>query len=306
MRSRYGGYAVEKSDPYAFRCEEPPRTGAVVWDNAYAWDDIEWQRNCSRVNALDAPWSIYEVQHGLNVALRARRTATAHSTTASVAHELADYVVEMGFTHVELMPVMEHPFTGSWGYQITGYFAPSSRYSTPQDFMYLVDHLHSRGVGVILDWVPSHFPSDEHGLAFFDGTHLYEHADPRQGFHPEWNSAIFNYGRAEVRNFLGSNALYWLKIYRADALRVDAVASMLYLDYGRKAGEWVPNIFGGHENLEARDFLKSLNEAIYRDHPGTQTIAEESHGMATGLPAGVSGRTGLRAEVEHGLDARHA
>ncbi len=193
-----------------------------------------------------------------------------------IAHQLADYVVDMGFTHVELMPVMEHPFFGSWGYQVTGYFAPSSRYGTPQDFMYLIEHMHRSGIGVILDWVPSHFPSDQHGLAFFDGTHLYEHADPRQGFHPEWNSSIFNYGRAEVRNFLGSNALYWLETYRADALRVDAVASMLYLDYGRKAGEWIPNPFGGHENLDARDFLKSLNQAIYRDHPGTQTIAEES------------------------------
>jgi 1,4-alpha-glucan branching enzyme len=274
VRSRYAGYAVEKSDPYAFRCEEPPRTGAVVWDNGYTWDDIEWQRNCGRVNALDAPWAIYEVH--LGSWKRVPEDGNRSLNYREVAHELADYVVEMGFTHVELMPIMEHPFFGSWGYQITGYFAPSSRYGTPQDFMYLVDHLHSRGIGVILDWVPSHFPSDQHGLAFFDGTHLYEHADPRQGYHPEWNSSIFNYGRAEVRNFLGSNALYWLQTYRADALRVDAVASMLYLDYGRKAGEWIPNPFGGHENLDARDFLKSLNEAIYRDYPGTQTIAEES------------------------------
>ncbi|HTB67342.1 MAG TPA: 1,4-alpha-glucan branching protein GlgB [Steroidobacteraceae bacterium] len=274
VRSRYAGYAVEKSDPYAFMCEEPPRTGAVVWDNSYEWQDIEWQRNCARVNALDAPWSIYEVH--LGSWRRVTEDGNRSLNYREVAHELADYVVEMGFTHVELMPVMEHPFFGSWGYQITGYFAPSSRYGTPQDFMYLIEHLHAMGIGVILDWVPSHFPSDQHGLSFFDGTHLYEHADPRQGFHPEWSSSIFNYGRAEVRNFLGSNALYWLQTYRADALRVDAVASMLYLDYGRKAGEWIPNTFGGHENLEARDFLKSLNEAIYRDHPGTQTIAEES------------------------------
>jgi 1,4-alpha-glucan branching enzyme len=274
IRSRYGGYAVEKSDPYAFRCEEPPRTGAVVWDNGYEWRDLEWQRDCRRVNALDAPWSIYEVH--LGSWRRVPADGNRSLNYREVAHELADYVVEMGFTHVELMPVMEHPFFGSWGYQITGYFAPSSRYGAPQDFMYLVEHMHRLGIGVILDWVPSHFPSDQHGLAFFDGTHLYEHADPRQGFHPEWNSSIFNYGRAEVRNFLGSNALYWLKTYHADALRVDAVASMLYLDYGRKAGEWVPNPFGGHENLDARDFLKSLNQAIYRDHPGTQTIAEES------------------------------
>ncbi|HUJ54273.1 MAG TPA: 1,4-alpha-glucan branching protein GlgB, partial [Steroidobacteraceae bacterium] len=189
---------------------------------------------------------------------------------------VADYVTELGFTHVELLPVMEHPFYGSWGYQVTGYFAPSARYGTPQDFMYFVDHLHQRGIGVILDWVPSHFPSDAHGLARFDGTHLYEHADPRQGFHPEWNSSIFNYGRAEVRNFLGSSALFWLDRYHIDALRVDAVASMLYLDYGRRAGEWIPNRYGGHENLDAVEFLKQLNLAVYRDHPATQTIAEES------------------------------
>jgi 1,4-alpha-glucan branching enzyme len=274
VRSRYGGYAVEKSDPYAFRCEEPPRTGAVVWDNAYEWQDLEWRSQCTRVNALDAPWSIYEVH--LGSWRRVPEDANRSLNYREVALELADYVIEMGFTHVELMPVMEHPFFGSWGYQITGYFAPSSRYGTPQDFMFLIEHLHRSGIGVILDWVPSHFPSDQHGLAFFDGTHLYEHADPRQGFHPEWNSSIFNYGRAEVRNFLGSNALYWLETYHADALRVDAVASMLYLDYGRKAGEWIPNPFGGHENLDARDFLKSLNQAIYRDQPGTQTIAEES------------------------------
>ena len=274
VRSRYGGYAVEKSDPYAFRCEEPPRTGAIVWDNGYQWHDGPWRRDCTRVNALDAPWSIYEVH--LGSWRRVPQDGNRSLNYREVAQQLADYAVEMGFTHVELLPVMEHPFFGSWGYQVTGYFAPSSRYGTPQDFMYLVDHLHSRGIGVILDWVPSHFPGDQHGLAFFDGTHLYEHADPRQGFHPEWNSAIFNYGRAEVRNFLGSNALYWLQTYHTDALRVDAVASMLYLDYGRKPGEWVANAFGGHENLAARDFLKSLNEAIYRDQPGTQTIAEES------------------------------
>ena len=197
-------------------------------------------------------------------------------TYRELAHAVADYVIDLGFTHVELMPVMEHPFYGSWGYQVTGYFAPSARYGTPQDFMYFVDHLHQRGIGVILDWVPSHFPSDAHGLARFDGTHLYEHADPRQGFHPEWNSSIFNYGRAEVRNFLASSALFWLDTYHIDALRVDAVASMLYLDYGRRAGEWIPNHFGGHENLDAVDFLKQLNTSVYRDHPDTQTIAEES------------------------------
>jgi 1,4-alpha-glucan branching enzyme len=217
---------------------------------------------------------VYEVHIG-----SWRRVPEEHDRSLNyreLAHALADYVSEMGFTHVELMPVMEHPFYGSWGYQITGYFAPSSRYGTPQDFMYFVDYLHRRGIGVILDWVPSHFPSDEHGLAYFDGTHLYEHADPRQGFHPEWNSSIFNYGRAEVRDFLGSNALFWLDKYHVDGLRVDAVASMLYLNYGRRAGEWIPNSYGGHENLDAVEFLKQLNLALYRDHADTQTIAEES------------------------------
>jgi 1,4-alpha-glucan branching enzyme len=252
----------------------PPRTASVVWDLSYEWDDDEWMKTRARANALDAPMSIYEVHLG-----SWRRVPEEHNrslTYRELAHSLGDYVTEMGFTHVELVPIMEHPFYGSWGYQVTGFFAPTSRYGTPQDFMYFVDHLHRRGIGVIMDWVPSHFPSDEHGLAYFDGTHLYEHADPRQGFHPEWNSAIFNYGRAEVRNFLASSALFWLDMYHIDALRVDAVASMLYLDYGRKAGEWIPNRFGGHENLEAVGFLKNLNLAVYRDHPDTQTIAEES------------------------------
>jgi len=274
VRSRYGRYAVEKADPFAFCTEVPPRTASVVCDLTYEWSDIEWQRDRTRANALDAPWSIYELHIG-----SWRRVQADNNRSLSyreMAHQLADYVVDMGFTHVELLPVMEHPFFGSWGYQVTSYFAPSSRFGSPQDLMYLVDHLHQRGIGVILDWVPSHFPSDEHGLAYFDGTHLYEHADPRQGYHPEWNSSVFNYGRAEVRNFLGSSALFWLGVYRADALRVDAVASMLYLDYGRREGEWVPNRFGGHENLHAVEFLKSLNEAVYRDHPAAQSIAEES------------------------------
>ena len=274
IHSRYGGYTVEKSDPYAFRTETPPRTASVVWDLHYDWHDAAWREQAARANALDAPWSIYEVHLG-----SWRRVPGQGNRSLSyreLAHALGDYATDMGFTHVELLPVMEHPFYGSWGYQVTGYFSPSSRYGTPQDFMYLVDHLHGLGLGVILDWVPSHFPGDEHGLAFFDGTHLYEHADPRQGHHPEWDSAIFNYGRAEVRNFLGSNALFWLDTYHVDALRVDAVASMLYLDYGRRTGEWIPNRHGGRENLEASDFLRTLNEAVYRDHPHTQTIAEES------------------------------
>jgi 1,4-alpha-glucan branching enzyme len=272
--SKHGGYRVQKSDPFAFHCEKSPRTASVVWDLSYEWGDGEWMGRRKGVNALNAPHSIYEVHLG-----SWRRKLEENNRSLSyreLAHALGDYVVDMGFTHVELMPVMEHPFYGSWGYQVTGYFAPSSRYGTPQDFMYFVDHLHRRGIAVILDWVPSHFPTDEHGLAYFDGTHLYEHADPRQGFHPEWNSSIFNYGRAEVRDFLGSSALFWLDKYHVDGLRVDAVASMLYLDYARGPGEWIPNTFGGRENLEAVAFLRSLNEAIYRDHPDVQVTAEES------------------------------
>ena len=273
VRSRLGGVG-EKADPYAFYAEQPPRTASRVWDLDYLWHDAEWLARRGAVNALCAPWSIYEVHHGSW--RRVPEEGDRALTYRELARQLADYVTELGFTHVELLPVMEHPFYGSWGYQVTGYFAPSSRYGTPQDFMYLIDYLHQRGIGVILDWVPSHFPTDAHGLSQFDGTHLYEHADPRQGFHPEWKSSIFNYGRAEVRNFLASNALFWLDVYHVDALRVDAVASMLYLDYGRRAGEWIPNRFGGHENLEAVEFLKQLNLAVYRDYPQAQTIAEES------------------------------
>jgi 1,4-alpha-glucan branching enzyme len=276
--SHNGGYTVNKADPYAFCAEVPPRTASVVWDLKYEWGDEEWMRRRARANSLDRPWAIYEMHLG-----SWRHVPEEHDrplTYRELAHAVGDYVTEMGFTHVELMPVMEHPFYGSWGYQVTGYFAPTSRYGTPQDFMYFVDHLHRRGIGVILDWVPSHFPADEHGLAYFDGTHLYEHADPRQGFHPEWSSSIFNYGRSEVRNFLASSALFWLDIYHVDALRVDAVASMLYLDYARRAGEWVPNCYGGHENLDAVEFLKQLNLAVYRDHPDTQTVAEESTAWA--------------------------
>src|SRR5690242_7463151 len=274
IASRHAGYSVDKADPFAFYAEVPPRTASVVWDLSYEWGDDEWMRTRARANALDAPISIYEVHLG-----SWRRVPEEHNrslTYRELAHALGDYCSDMGYTHVELVPVMEHPFYGSWGYQVTGYFAPTSRYGTPQDFMYFVDYLHRRGIGVIMDWVPSHFPSDEHGLAYFDGTHLYEHSDPRQGFHPEWNSSIFNYGRAEVRNFLASNALFWLDTYHIDGLRVDAVASMLYLDYGRKQGEWIPNRFGGNENLDAIEFLRFLNESIYRDFPDVQTIAEES------------------------------
>jgi 1,4-alpha-glucan branching enzyme len=272
--SRNAGYRVDKADPYAFRAEEAPRTGSVVWDLAYKWGDAAWMQARAKRNALEAPWSIYEVHLG-----SWRRSPDSPEKVLGyrdLAPQLADYVTRMGFTHVELLPIMEHPFYGSWGYQTTGYFAPSSRYGTPQDFMFLVDTLHQAGIGVILDWVPSHFPWDPHGLGFFDGSHLYEHADPRQGHHPDWASAIFNYGRNEVRAFLASSARFWLERYHADGLRVDAVASMLYLDYGRKQGEWIPNRYGGRENLEAIEFLRFLNESVYRDFPDVQTIAEES------------------------------
>jgi len=274
VASRHGGYVVEKADPFAFRSEVPPRTASKVWSLDYAWGDDAWMAQRAQVNALGAPISIYEVH--LGSWQRVPEEGQRFLTYRELAPRLANYVQEMGFTHIELMPVMEHPFYGSWGYQTTGYFAPSARFGTPQDFMYLVDTLHQAGIGVILDWVPSHFPTDEHGLGYFDGTWLFEHADPKRGFHPEWNSSIFNYDRHEVRAFLISNALFWLDKYHADGLRVDAVASILYLDYARQPGEWLPNEYGGKENIAAIEFLRALNEAVYRDHPDVQTIAEES------------------------------
>ena len=272
--SQHRGYRVEKADPLAFYDETPPKTASVVWGLDYSWGDQAWMQKRRERNALDAPISIYEVH--LGSWRRVPEQQNRPLTYREIAPLLAEYVQQMGFTHVEFLPVMEHPFYGSWGYQITGYFAPTSRYGTPQDFMYLIDYLHQREIGVILDWVPSHFPNDEHGLGYFDGTHLYEHEDPRQGIHPDWNSFIFNYSRNEVRSFLFSSAQFWLDKYHVDGLRVDAVASMLYLDYGRKAGEWVPNKYGGHENLEAISFLRRFNEAVYQENPGVQTIAEES------------------------------
>jgi len=270
--SHSAGHVGEKADPFAYYCESPPATGSRVWSLEYEWHDRDWMASRRARNALDAPISIYEMHPG-----SWRRKDGAFLGYRDLAHDLAEYVTRMGFTHVELLPVTEHPFYGSWGYQTTGYFAPSARYGTPQDFMYLVDYLHQHGIGVLLDWVPSHFPTDAHGLGFFDGTYLYEHADPKQGFHPEWNSSIFNYDRNEVRGFfLLSSALFWLDRYHIDGLRVDAVASMLYLDYGREEGEWVPNRYGGKENLGAIEFLRTMNEAVYRDHPDTVTIAEES------------------------------
>lgn len=274
IRSKQNDYSADKGDPFALRWETPPGTGSVVWDLEYAWNDDEWMRARHRANALDAPISIYEVHFG-----SWRRVPEEDNRSLSyreMAHYLPAYVKEMGYTHVEFLPIMEHPFYGSWGYQTVGYFAPTSRYGSPEDFMFLVDQLHQNGIGVILDWVPSHFPNDEHGLAYFDGTYLFEHMDPRQGYHPEWNSYIFNHGRNEVRGFLISNALFWLDNYHVDGFRVDAVASMLYLDYARKKGEWIPNRFGGRENLEAIEFLKKLNEVVYKEHPDVQMIAEES------------------------------
>jgi 1,4-alpha-glucan branching enzyme len=272
--SRFNDYRVDKTDPFSIFNEIPPKTASIVWNLDYQWSDQEWMTSRRQRNALDKPMAIYEMHVG-----SWRRVAEQSNRSLSyreLAPQLADYLERLGYTHVEFLPVMDHPFFGSWGYQITGYFAPSGNYGTPQDLMYLVDTLHQRGIGVILDWVPSHFPADEHGLAFFDGTHLYEHADPRQGYHPEWKSYIFNYGRKEIQSFLISNALFWLRSYHIDGFRVDAVASMLYLDYARKPGEWIPNQYGGRENIEAIGFLRRLNEEVYKNHSDVQTIAEES------------------------------
>lgn len=272
--SRHGGYRVDKADPFAWLQETPPRTGSVVWDLEYEWGDREWMGVRGERNALQAPISIYELH--LGSWMRDPAAPRRFLGYREIADRLVEHVQELGFTHVEFLPVMEHPFYGSWGYQTTGYFAPTSRYGTPQDLMFLIDRLHQNGIGVLLDWVPSHFPSDGHGLSYFDGTHLFEHADPRKGFHPDWDSLIFNYGRHEVRSFLLSSGMFWLDKYHVDGLRVDAVASMLYLDYSRKAGEWIPNEHGGRENLEAIEFLRRLNQEVYGHHPDAQTVAEES------------------------------
>ena len=272
--SKFNNYRVEKADPYARRSETPPKTASIIWEPEYEWNDKAWLDKRYKHNSLDSPISIYEVHIGSwkRVPEEGHRSLTYRE----IAPQLAEYVKSTGFTHVEFLPVMEHPFYGSWGYQITGYFSPTARYGAPEDFMYLVDVLHQNGIGVILDWVPSHFPGDEHGLIYFDGTHLYEHADPKKGFHPDWGSYIFNYSRNEVRAFLKSSAMYWFDHYHVDGVRVDAVASMLYLDYSRQSGEWIPNEFGGNENLPAIDFIKELNHSIYQHHPDVQTIAEES------------------------------
>lgn len=274
IRSRHNEYKVDKTDPFAFHTELSPQTASVVWDIRYGWNDSDWMKSRQKHNSLMAPVSIYEMHPGswMRVPEQGDRPLTYRET----AIRLVDYLLKTGFTHVEFLPITEHPFYGSWGYQCLGYFAPTSRYGVPQDFMYLVDLLHQNGIGIILDWVPSHFPSDEHGLGFFDGTHLFEHEDQRKGFHPDWKSFIFNYGRHEVQSFLISSALFWMDKYHIDGFRVDAVASMLYLNYSRKPGEWIPNEYGGVENIEAINFLRQFNEEVHLNYPDTFTIAEES------------------------------
>lgn len=273
IQSHHNDIKTEKADPYARRSEHPPMTASIVWDDNYKWKDAAWMKKRKKHNALDAPYSVYEVHLG---SWKRHVEEDRFLSYYELADDLVQYVKEMNFTHVELMPIMEYPYDPSWGYQITGYFAPTSRFGYPEEFKYLVDKLHQNDIGIILDWVPSHFPEDAHGLGYFDGSHLYEHPDRRKGYHQDWKSLIFNYGRNEVKSFLISNAAFWMDQYHADGLRVDAVASMLFLDYSREDGEWEPNIFGGRENLEAIAFLREMNEEIYKSFPDTQTIAEES------------------------------
>jgi 1,4-alpha-glucan branching enzyme len=272
IQSNNNGIVTEKADPFALFCEHPPHTASVIWDLNYQWKDEEWMKIRKDHNGLDKPYSVYEIHLGS----WKRNAEGKFLTYIELADELVSYIKETGFTHVEFMPIMEYPYDPSWGYQLVGYFAPTSRFGKPQDFMLLVDKLHQAGIGVILDWVPSHFPDDAHGLGFFDGSNLFEHPDRRKGYHPDWKSLVFNYGRNEVRSFLISNAIFWLQNYHVDGLRVDAVASMLYLDYSRKDGEWEPNMYGGRENLDTISFLKEFNEAVYSNFEGVQTIAEES------------------------------
>jgi len=274
IQSAYDNLRLKKADPFAVHGEVPPKTASVIWDLSYDWGDEKWMTSRAQNQKPEAPMSIYEVH--LGSWMRVLEENNRSFSYRELARKLTDYLLEMGYTHVEFMPVMEHPFFGSWGYQSLGYFSPTSRYGTPQDFMHLIDSLHQNGIGVILDWVPSHFPVDGHGIGDFDGTHLYEHADERKGFHPDWKSYIFNYGRNEIRNFLISSSLFWLDKYHIDGFRVDAVASMLYLDYSRSPGEWIPNEFGGNENLEAISFLRRFNEETHKNYPGTITVAEES------------------------------
>jgi len=273
ISSQTAHYQADKKDPFAFASENPPLTASVVYDLHYDWNDRDWMASRDRRNGLDCPMSVYELHLG---SWRRNLEAQRSLTYREMAEVLTDYVKDMGYTHVQFMPVMDHPFYGSWGYQVLGYFAPTARYGSPQDLMYLIDILHQNGIGVILDWVPSHFPGDGHGLAFFDGTHLYEHQDPRKGFHPDWKSYIFNYGRPEVKNFLISSAVFWLDRYHVDGLRVDGVASMLYLDYSREEGQWIPNEYGGRDNIDAIGFLRQMNEIVYEKFPDVQMFAEES------------------------------
>tara|TARA_R110002167_G_scaffold51470_9_gene148920 strand:- start:1333 stop:3231 length:1899 start_codon:yes stop_codon:yes gene_type:complete len=272
IHSNNHGVVTEKADPFARYCELPPNTASIIWEKDYQWKDEKWMKGRKANNALDAPYSVYEVHLGS----WKRNKDNEFLSYEELAVDLVKYVKEMGFTHIEFMPIMEYPYDPSWGYQLTGYFAPTSRFGEPEGFKLLVDKLHQNDIGVILDWVPSHFPEDAHGLGYFDGSHLFEHPDRRRGYHPDWKSLIFNYGRNEVRAFLISNALYWLDQYHVDSLRVDAVASMLYLDYSREEGEWEPNIYGNNENLEALSFIRELNETVYGHFPDVQTIAEES------------------------------
>ena len=273
IQSSHNDVVTEKADPFARRCEHPPKTASVVWSDDYEWKDQKWMKNRKKNNALNAPFSVYEVHLG---SWKKHVEENRFLSYIELADELVTYVSDMNFTHVEFMPIMEYPYDPSWGYQLTGYFAPTSRFGYPDEFKYLVDKFHEKGIGVLLDWVPSHFPSDDHGLGFFDGSHLYEHPDQRKGYHQDWKSLIFNYGRNEVKAFLISNAIFWLDQFHADGLRVDAVASMLFLDYSREEGQWEPNMFGGREYLEAIDFIKDMNKEVYASFPDVQTIAEES------------------------------
>ncbi|MFM2395140.1 MAG: 1,4-alpha-glucan branching protein GlgB, partial [Bacteroidota bacterium] len=276
ITSNNRGLKFDKIDPFAFHFQTPPYHSSIVWDLEYDWKDEEWIKKREAKNALNSPYSIYEVHLG---SWKKHEDDNPFSYKL-LKKELVTYVKEMGFTHVELMPVMEHPYDPSWGYQVTGYFAPTSRFGTPQDFMELVDEFHKSDIGVIMDWVPAHFPSDGHALSYYDGSHLYEHPDTRKGYHPDWKSLIFNFERNEIRSFLLSSALFWMEIYHSDSLRVDAVASMLYLDYSRKEGEWERNVYGGNEYLAAVSFIKDFNEAIYSKIKGVHTIAEESTAFA--------------------------
>ncbi len=277
ITSRFNNYTVEKSDPYGFAAELRSKTASIVADiHQHQWQDEAWIQERAQHHQLSSPISIYEVHVGSWRRAVNEQGEQRLLTYRELAHALASYVKDLGFTHVELLPMTEYPYDGSWGYQVGGYYAPTSRFGTPEDFQYFVDYLHQQGIGVLLDWVPSHFPKDDYALSYFDGTHLYEYADSRKGEHKEWGTYVFDYGRSEVRNFLIANALFWLREYHIDGLRVDAVASMLYLDYSRKSGEWSPNRYGGREHLEAVDFLRQLNEAVYAEQPGTLTIAEES------------------------------